>query len=236
MDDKERSVVERLEDIENKIPTYKEPIPISKVIGMPFADYLNKSITYCIEEDERKFKKTIKKQFTMPIICISIILVSLIIHIVGLVTNGSNEWMLIVCDALAFLCPLMVILILANQKSKQPAKSFWNVRNKEFYLAKKGEYKQLKLETKNGFWFYAMLFGKIISIFGTFVLTLFYFFSGIDEIASSSLYWLSSIFGYLVVLTCVVVSKFGDPYYYRNYIFETDDSYVTYPDIEYIKK
>ena len=236
MDDKERSVVERLEDIENKIPTYREPTPISKVIGMPFADYLKKSTVYGVEEDERKFKKTIKRQFAMPIICVSIILVGLIIHIIGFVMNKGNEWMLLIGDALAILCPIMAILILVNQKPKQPAKSFWNLRNKEFYLAKNGDHKQLASETKNGFWFYAMLFGKIVSILGTTTLTFIYFISGLSKDASSALYWLSSIFGYLALLTSIIVNKFSDPYFYHNYVFETDDSYVTYPDLDYIKK
>ena len=37
MEEKERSVVERLEDIENKIPTPHKPVYIDDIIGMPFS-------------------------------------------------------------------------------------------------------------------------------------------------------------------------------------------------------
>ena len=236
MTDKDRSVVERLEDIENKIPTYHEPTPISEIIGMPFADYLEKSTVYGVEEDERRFKNSIKRQTVMPIICLCILLVGLAVHIVTLSTNKGNEWMVIVADALAALCPIMALLILGKQKSKQPMKSFWNLKNKEFYLVPDGDHKKISSETKNGFWFYTMLFAKIISILGCGAFTFIYFIGGIQTSSNQALYWLSSVFGYLALLTCVVVIKFGQPYYYFHYVFETEDSYVTYPNLDYVKK
>ena len=59
MSNDDRTVIERLDDIENKIPSfeYQKPKPISEIIGKPFADYLNEATVYGYEDDERKFKK-----------------------------------------------------------------------------------------------------------------------------------------------------------------------------------
>lgn len=236
MADKDRSVVERLEDIENKIPTPQKPVYIDDIIGMPFSSYLKQSTVYGIEEDERKFRNSIKRQTVMPSICLCILLVGLAIHIVTLSTNKGNEWMVIIGDALAALYPIMALLILGKQKSKQPTKSFWNLKNKEFYLVPDGDHKKISSETKNGFWFYAMLFAKIVSILGCGAFTFIYFIGGMQTSSNQALYWLSSVFGYLALLTCVVVIKFGQPYYYFHYVFETEDSYVTFPNLDYVKK
>ena len=236
MEEKERSVVERLEDIENKIPTPHKPVYIDDIIGMPFSSYLKQSTVYGIEEDERKFKNSIKRQTVMPIICLCILLVGIVVHAISLSINRGNEWMVLVGDVLAALCPIMALLILGNQKSKQPMKSFWNIKNKEFYLVPEGDHKKISSETKNGFWFYAMLFAKIISILGCAALTFIYFATSMQTATNGAMYWLSSVFGYLALLTCIIVSKFGPPYYFFHYIFEMEDSYVTYPDLDYIKK
>lgn len=236
MEEKERSVVERLEDIENKIPTPQKPVFIDDIIGMPFSSYLKQSTVYGVEEDERKFKHSIKRQTVMPIICLCILLAGIVVHAIALSINKGNEWMVLVGDFLAALCPVMALLILGNQKSKQPMKSFWNIKNKEFYLVPEGDHKKISSETKNGFWFYAMLFGKIISIVGCAALTFIYFATSMQTSANGAMYWLSSVFGYLALLTCVIVSKFGPPYYFFHYIFETEDSYVTYPNLDYVKK
>lgn len=236
MADKDRSVVERLEDIENKIPTPQKPVYIDDIIGMPFSSYLKQSTVYGIEEDERKFRNSIKRQTVMPSICLCILLVGLAIHIITLSTNKGNEWMVIIGDALAALCPIMVLLILGKQKSKQPTKSFWNLKNKEFYLVPDGDHKKISSETKNGFWFYAMIFAKIVSILGCGAFTFIYFIGGMQTSSDQALYWLSSVFGYLALLTCAVVIKFGQPYYYFHYVFETEDSYVTFPNLDYVKK
>lgn len=236
MEEKERSVVERLEDIENKIPTPQEQVFIDDIIGMPFSSYLKQSTVYGVEEDERKFKHDIKKQTVMPIICLCILLAGIVIHAIALSINKGNEWMVLVGDFLAALCPVMTLLILGNQKSKQPMKSFWNIKNKEFYLVPEGNHKKISSETKNGFWFYAMLFGKIISIVGCAVLTFIYFAISMQTSANEAMYWLSSMFGYFVLFTCIIAITFNPSYYFFHYIFETEDSYVTYPNLDYVKK
>ena len=240
MANKDRSVIERLEDIEKKIPSFEtlpSPKPLSEVIGMPFEDYLNKSTVYGIEEDERKFKQAIKKQTKMPIACLCIVFLGFIIHIITLLSNKGNEWMLLIVDILAALCPIMALLILGKQKSKQPMKSFWNIKNIEFYLAPKGASKQVSYIAKNSFWFYAITIAKIVSIPGCGVLTFLYFLFGLQTIHEQAImFWLSCLFGYLAFGMTLISLRIGIPYTYRNYIFETEDSYVTYPHLDYFKK
>lgn len=236
MEDKERSVVERLEDIENKISTPQKPVSIADIIGMPFSSYLKQSTVYGVEEDERKFKHSIKRQTVMPIICLCILLAGIVVHAIALSINKGNEWMVLVGDFLAALCPTMTLLILGNQKSKQPMKSFWNIKNKEFYLVPEGDRKKISSETKNGFWFYAMLFGKIISIVGCTAFTVIYFVTSMQTSANGAMFWLSILFGYLDFLIYIIGRKFDQPYYFFHYIFETEDSYVTYPNLDYVKK
>ena len=240
MADKDRSVIERLEDIEKKIPAFEKPTapkPLSEVIGMPFEDYLNKATVYGIEEDERKFKQAIKKQTKMPIVILCIVFLGFIIHIITLLSNKGNEWMLLIVDALAALCPIMALLILRKQNIKQPMKSFWNIKNKEFYLVPDGDHKKISSETKNGFWFYTIKITAILSILSCGVLTFLYFLFGLKTVHDQTiLFWLSCLFGYLAFGISPINLRIGMPYYYRNYIFETEDSYVTYPYLDYFKK
>ena len=162
MEEKERSVVERLEDIENKLSSPPKTVYIDDIIGMSFSSYMEQSTIYGIEKDERQFKHSIKKKAAKTIVCLGILLVTILIHIIAFSINKSNEWMLIVADVLTVLYSLVVLIILGKQKCKQPMKSFWNVKNKEFYLVPEGNHKKISSETKNAFWFYVLLILKII--------------------------------------------------------------------------
>ena len=236
MEDKERSVVERLEDIENKISTLKPngPIAISDVIGMPFSSYMEQSTVYGIEKDERKFKSSIKKQTVMPIVCLSIFFVCVVIHLIAFFTIKGNEWILLIGDLLAILFPTMILLVLSKQKCKQPMKSFWNIKNTEFYFVPDGEHKKISHETKNGFWYFILLITKILSLLTCLALTFIYFFFNLE--INQPMFWISSVFGYLALITCVLTLKFNNPYNFFYYIFEVGDSYVTYPYLDYVKK
>ena len=234
----DRTIIERLDDIENKIPTFKyeDQKPISEVIGRPFEDYLNEATIYEYEEDIRKFKRAIKKQRTMPVILLLILFFILIFNIVSLVINKQLEWLLVVSNSLALISPILTIIALSKQKNKQPVYSFWNVKNTEFYLTKDGDHKKIVSEENNGAVFYVLLITKIISIVVCFGGVLWYFIASLQTTTNTVLFWVGSILGYLTALSNVITIKIKKPYNFHNYIIETEDSYMTYPGLDYFKK
>lgn len=236
MDDK-RTVIERLDDIENKIPSFdnQEPRPISDVIGRPFADYLKDATLYGIEEDERKFKRTIKQQKTTPIVLLLIFALILIFDIAAFIINKQSEWLLIIITLIAMICPSLMLVTLAKQKCKQPMHSFWNLKNKELYLTKDGDHKKIVAEESRGGIFYTLLIVRILSLISCVALGLCYLF-GYQSSNNQALTIIGVILAYLVLLLTIVSFKVGRTYYYFDYIIETEDSYVTYPDLDYFKK
>lgn len=234
----DRSVIERLDDIENKIPTFEQqkPRPISEVIGKPFADYLNDATIYGIEDDLRKFNKTIKKQKKMSIVWLSILILVLTFDIVSLLVNKQLEWLLIVATLLMMIPFLLALITLSKQKNKQQTHSFWNIKNTDFYLADVGGHKRIVKEESNGAIFYILLFIKIIALIGGFGGVLWYYIASMRLSANSTLYWIGSILGCITVLFNAVSIRIEKPYYFFNYIIECEDSYVTYPDLDYFKK
>ena len=238
MSDKERNVFERLDDIENKIPSfqYEKPKPISEVIGRPFADYLKDATVYGIEDDLRKFKRTIKKQRTRPIVRISILLLILIFDLISLILNKQLEWLLVIATTLSLVSPLLVLITLSKQKNKQPMQSFWNVENTELYLVNDGDHKKIVREESKGAIFYLVLVFNIVSIVVSFFGVMWYFIASFQTTVNSALCWIGSILGYIAALSNIIFARVEKPYYYFNYIIETEDSYVTYPYIDYFKK
>jgi len=238
MSDKERNVFERLDDIENKIPSfqYEKPRPISEAIGRPFADYLKDATVYGIEDDLRKFKRTIKKQRTRPIVRLSILLLILIFDLISLILNKQLEWLLVIATTLSLVSPLLVLITLSKQKNKQPMQSFWNVENTELYLANDGDHKKIVREESKGAIFYLVLIFNIVSIVVSFFGVMWYFIVSFQTTVNSALCWIGSILGYIAALSNIIFARVEKPYYYFNYIIETEDSYVTYPHIDYFKK
>lgn len=234
----DRTVIERLDDIENKIPTFErhEPRPISEVIGKPFADYLNDATVYGIEDDLRKFNKTIRKQKTMPIVWMSILIPILAFDIISLVINKRLEWLLVIATLLTLIPYVFVLITLSKQKNKQPMRSFWNVKNTELYLANDGDYKKIVKEESNGAIFYILLISKIIALVASFGGVFWYFIASMQTTTNGVLYWIGSILGYVTVLTNAISVRVGKPYYFFNYIIEVEDSYVTYPNLDFFKK
>jgi len=238
MSDKERNVFERLDDIENKIPSfqYEKPRPISEAIGRPFADYLKDATVYGIEDDLRKFKRTIKKQRTRPIVRLSILLLILIFDLISLILNKQLEWLLVIATTLSLVSPLLVLITLSKQKNKQPMQSFWNVENTELYLVNDGDHKKIVREESKGAIFYLLLVFNIVSIVVSLSGVMWYFIASMQTSTNGALCWIGSILGYLIVLANIITVRVEKPYYYFNYIIETEDSYVTYPYIDYFKK
>ena len=234
----DRTVIERLDDIENKIPTFEhhEPRLISEVIGKPFADYLSDATVYGIEDDLRKFNKTIRKQKTIPIVWISILIPILVFDIISLVVNKQLEWLLVIATLLTLIPYVFVLITLSKQKNKQPMRSFWNVKNTELYLANDGDHKKIVKEESNGTIFYILLISKIIALVASFGGAFWYFIASMQTTANGVLYWIGSILGYVTVLTNAISVRVEKPYYFFNYIIEVEDSYVTYPNLDYFKK
>ncbi len=238
MPSKERTVIERLDDIENKIPSFEhlEPRPISEVIGRPFADYLNDATIYGVENDIRKFKRRIKKQRTAPIVGLSILIPTLIFDVISFVINKQLEWVLICITFLSLICPILMLAVLSKQKNKQPMHSFWNMENIDFYLVKEGDHNKIVKEERNGPIFYIMLIIKIITIIASCCGVFWYLFAFVMADLNGALYWVGLILGFIIAFLNVIPFSYGKPYYFLDYIFETKESYITYPDLDYFKK
>lgn len=238
MSKNDRSIIERLDDIEKKIPTTKhhEARPISEVIGRSFADYLNDATVYGIEEDIRKFNKTIKKQKRKSIIFLSLLASILLFYIVCLVINKQLERILIVLTLLAIIPYIIVLIALFKQRNKQPMRSFWNVKNLELYLVNDGEHKKIVEEESNGVLFYILVISKLLAIIVSVGGVLWYNFSLMQSATNIALYRICTILGYIIVLINCISVGIRKPYYFFNYIIETEDSYVTYPILDYFEK
>ena len=238
MSQKDRTVIERLEDIENKIPSfeYRAPRPISEVIGRPFADYLNDATIYGYESDERKFKRAIKKQKTSSIICLSMLIAILIFDIIILVLNKKFEWVLVTMTTLGLLGPGLTLITLLKQRNKQPMRSFWNIKKFEFYLTKDGEQNRLVKEESKGTIFYVIFITKIIAILFGYSGFLFYLFASFLNNMIDVLFWITLVLSFISVLLSSTTIRIRTPYYYFDFLIETEDSYVTYPHLDYFKK
>lgn len=235
----DRTIIERLDDIENKIPTIKhrEPRPISEVIGRPFADYLNDATVYGFEDDLRKFNKTIRKKKTKLVVWISILIAILVFDIVSFAANKQLEWLLVIATLLTLIPYVFALIVLSKQKNKQPMRSFWNVKNTELYLSNDGNHKKIVEEESNGAVFYILLISKIIAIAASVGGVFWYFIASMQTTANGALYWIGSILGYVIILANLIsIYRVEKPYYFFNYIIEVEDSYVTYPNLDYFKK
>lgn len=234
----DRTVFERLDDIENKIPTFEqsEPRPISEIIGRPFSDYLNDATVYGIEDDLRKFNKKIIKQKTMTIVWMSILILVLAFDIISWVVNKQLEWLLAIATLLTLIPYVFVLITLSKQKNKQPMRSFWNVKNTELYITYDGDHKKIAKEESNGAIFYVLLISKIIALVVSFGGVFWYFIASMQTTANGALHWIGYVLGYATALTNLISIRVDKPYYFFNYIIEVEDSYVTYPNLDYFKK
>ena len=113
---------------------------------------------------------------------------------------------------------------------------FWNVKNIELYLANDGNHKKIVKEESKGAVFYILLISKIIAIMASFGGVFWYFIALMQLTANGALYWAGSILGYVTAFANVLSIGVREPYYFLNYIIEVEDSYVTYPNLNYFKK
>ena len=179
MSKKERSVIERLDDIEKKIPSFnfgfKKPVSISEIIGQPFEEYLKKATLFGFEEDVRKFKKAHKKERTIPIVLLSILFPILVFSVVSFIILQRLEWLLVLASVVAMISPILSLVTLANQKNKQKMPSFWNYRNKNLYVVNKKSGKSLVMEEETGAIAKLLLICRIIAIIACAVSSFGYF-------------------------------------------------------------
>ena len=242
MSKNDRSVIERLDDIENRIPTinpiftYGEPKSISEVIGKPFADYLNEATIYGVEDDSRKFNKTIKEKKTKSIVGLSIITSILIFCIVSLFFDNQIKWPFVVTTFLTLIPSILELIILSKQKNKQPMRSFWNMIKIELYITNDGNHKTLAKEERKGILFYIMLISKIVVSLVNFGVVFWNYFASIQSTTSVVFLLVCVIIGVTPVWINLYSIFAINPYHFYKYIIETEDSYLTYPELNYFKK
>lgn len=234
---KDRNVIERLEDIENKIPTTEKPKSFFERTGMHVEEYLEAAKIYAYEEDERLFKKGRRDKTAKIIVSIVLILIFFVISVVLLFLNKDLEWLLILSASLSLLTLIFQLLIVRKQENKQLLQSFWSVEKPEFYVTRKEGLYRINKEDRHGVLYYIAFVLKTIAFIGI-VAVFLYFFLGIDKYIQSpnaAMYFIASAIGYLSAFV-VLFGSFQSPHLYHNYVFETDDYCFYYPSYELIEK
>lgn len=234
MEQKERTVIEHLQDIEDKIPDFSsKPQTLSEKVGKPFEEFLNEATIYGYEEDARKFRKDIKDEMRNPLIISFLLLCALVMFIVFYVINKDNVWLLIISTLLVLLNVAFYIVVLLKQKPLQPMKSFWNFSRTDFYIAQIEGHGYLKEEKKRTALSYIRNIYSIAAFGSEFGLLVAYFITNIDR-TSEITFWIASLVGFLVVL--LNINSLTSIYSFSNYRMDTEDGYLTIPDYEYHKK
>ena len=178
MKNDDRSVIERLDDIENKMPSWFKPRKrsedIEETLGIPISDFIKTSTVYYVENDERKFRKSIKKCFIIPIVSISILVMILITLIVLFCFSREMEWLLLIACLFSCVVPVTLIVALSKQRNKKNANSFWNMTKTEFYITEKNNSQSIVEETNYTALYYIVRVFKIISIILSLILNSLY--------------------------------------------------------------
>ena len=242
MPKKDRTVIERLEDIENKISTSEKPRSFSKTTGVSVEEYLKIAKVYAYVTDKRSLKKEIRDSAAKVVVSIVLLSLFFVFSIVSLFINGGLEWLLIISACLSLIALIVRLLMILKQKSKQPIESFWSMEKPEFYVTSRDNFFKVNKEERHSLSFYIVLITKILAFVG--IIAVFtYFFFGISkymdynysQALNATFYYVGSIAGYLTFFA----DLFGlmqDPHKYYNYVFETDDFYFSYPSYEVTKK
>lgn len=242
MSKEDRTVIERLEDIENKIPSSEKPRSFSGTTGVSVEEYLKLAEAYAYVEDERSLKKEKRDNATKVIVSIFLIFLFFVFSIVSFFINKDMEWMLIISASLSLFGLVIHLLAILKQKSKQLVRSFWSMERPEFYVTRKEGYFKVNKEERHSAFYYFALVSKIFAFVGIGVVFL-YFALGIskytdiehNQILNKVFYYVGLAVGYATFF----VDLFGlnqDAHKYYNYVFETDDFCFYYPSYELNKK
>ncbi len=215
-----RSVIDRLDDIEETVKKDEEPKSISDMIGEDFGEYLKTSTLYYYEPDERKFNNHIKKQKSRLIIYILFISIALIVDLICSFWANRLWIYFYLSDFLLILTPIFYLIYTLKQKNKQIAYSKWNLKNHEFYTYEN----KIGEESSKGRIHYFLLSYKIIT-FVLFVASFFTMFINgkfTDEV--TIVFAIRTVCGSFILGVYLPLSY--SEYYYSYYIFDNKNSYV----------
>ncbi len=237
MSNRDRNVIERLDDIEEKITkTDKEAWSFSETTGMTIDEYIEKSYIFAYDGDERFFNKQMRVKKTRLFIFIIVTLLVLIASIVVLIIKKGQEWLLIIGPCLALLHQLLSIIFVYKQKIHQPIKSFWNKKRLSFYVLHGEESFSIKKEESHSVLFYLLLLTIILSFSGV-IPAFIYFVVNINSEANQTI---GVVFFVIQTIVSIFISELAvfsaAEYNYPYYAFETKDSYFVYPGYHYFEK
>ncbi len=219
--DKERSVFDRLDSIEEtlSIKTETHNPTISDLIGEPFDEYMSSSKVYYYEPDERKFQNYRKKQIKKYSIFVAIYSLIILLHIILSCVYKVVLSYLYVADVVLIALPVFDLMYSIRLKSKTLAYSKWNIRNHRFYIYDK----KLGEEDSNGVLSRLLLVYKIFSYLVFIVSVLPYVFNSPIDGIQAVLGWSHYVF---VLLIMGIHFSSNNYYWYHYYIFDNTVSYV----------
>ena len=219
--DKERSVFDRLDSIEEalSIKTETHNPTISDLIGEPADEYIRSSKVYYYEPDERKFQNHRKKQVKKYSIFVGIYSLIILFHIIVSCVYNVVLPYLYIGDLVLIALPIFNLIYSIRLKSKTLADSKWNIRNHRFYIYDK----KLGQEDSNGALSRLLIIYRIISYLLFIVSVLPYIFNSPIDGMQAVLGWSHYVF----VLFIMTIHFSGNNYYWYHYfIFDNIDSYV----------
>lgn len=219
-----RSVVERLDDIEKKVTWNTNPPTISEQIGEDFGEYLKSSTLFYYEPDERKFVGWKKRKIISLAIYFFFEIVILALSVFFWLDGIADGAIWGFLASLILLIVLVLALVMTiRSKPIMKAQSPLNFQNHYFYLAE--ELRLVKEEEKTGL---AVWIAKILS-YASAILFIVSLIVGIMDIHGDT--WLVLLFamgmtGGMMLAILVSSLPFRSYHYPSHYIFEKEDSRV----------
>lgn len=219
--DKERSVFDRLDSIEEalSIKTETHNPTISDLIGEPADEYIRLSKVYYYEPDERKFQNHRKKQVKKYSIFVGVYSLIILFHIIVSCVYNVVLPYLYIGDLVLIALQIFNLVYSTKQTSKKLADSKWNIKNHRFYIYDK----KLGEENSNSLLSKLLVIYRIISY-------LLFIVSVMPYIFNPPIDGLQLVLGlphYAFVLLVMGMHFSGTDYYWYHYfIFDNIYSYV----------
>lgn len=219
--DKERSVFDRLDSIEEalSIKTETHNPTISDLIGEPADEYIRSSKVYYYEPDERKFQNHRKKQVKKYSIFVGVYSLIILFHIIVSCVYNVVLPYLYIGDLVLIALQIFNLVYSTKQTSKKLADSKWNIKNHRFYIYDK----KLGEENSNSLLSKLLVIYRIISY-------LLFIVSVMPYIFNPPIDGLQLVLGlphYAFVLLVMGMHFSGTDYYWYHYfIFDNIYSYV----------
>lgn len=228
-----KSVIEHLEDIENRIDSKEKSI--SEQVGEDFNNYLKHSTLYYYEPNIRWFKSQIKSKRLWLLTFCFIFLILGIIDICFINSSDAygnltdnNKITVILINIIKILGCLPLVLnfiYFLIQRPKKMAKSIWNKTNNEIYIFDN------HLNDNKSMGFIKIFFNLLTLIF--LVAYFIFFMVNIDLISNLNnyifdIFYLSTLFLITLIYNNLDIS-------YSGYIYEKEDSYIVEYDNKWTK-